>query len=250
MDKHRGLRRGFDPNKAGSILVTKDGDGYVVIDGQQRLRAAIRDGFTRIHCLVNAQDLNLSDQSKFFLEVNQGTVPVNKRDQAHAWCVRGDAAMLGLREVLKKHGMLEGRNKERIPAKMAAFMAEWMKCPFGINREVVTELEADQQKKLNSLDRSLTCLKLMDRGKRYFQNPIIMGVAGIFLQQDKYVKADTDLLVKKLRKVEPSKMIALCNPGAGPGGQGLGFRARLLHEYVPALSMLLGLEWKAASTVS
>lgn len=95
----------------GIITVSKRRDGYYVIDGQHRVRAAMELGLgtTKVKCLVYT-DLTLQEEARKFLTLNDSRL-VSAFDKFNVGLVAGDELCVGIEATLKRHGLRVGRAK-------------------------------------------------------------------------------------------------------------------------------------------
>lgn len=104
------LVRDFLLDDVGVITVSKRRDGYYVIDGQHRVRAAMELGLgtTKIKCHVYT-DLSLEDEARKFLTLND-TRTVSAFDKYMVGLVAKDPLCLEIQRVLGKHGLRIGKS--------------------------------------------------------------------------------------------------------------------------------------------
>lgn len=101
-----------------ALVVTPNGDGtYCVLDGQHRLEAA--KGLrmvAQMPCLV-VDELDLRDQAKAFVALNEDRVAISKLQIFHAMCAAGDRRSRLLLDACKECGV-EILKTPRIPSLM------------------------------------------------------------------------------------------------------------------------------------
>ena len=105
------LIRNWILDDVGIVTVSKRRDGYYVIDGQHRVRAAMELGLgdTKIKCLVYS-DLTLEEEARKFLSLNDSRL-VSAFDKFTVGLVAQDVLCLAIRDVLAKYGLRVGNQK-------------------------------------------------------------------------------------------------------------------------------------------
>lgn len=94
------IARDFDCRVFGAISVGRRTDGNLfVIDGQQRLSAAIRKGIPSIPCVVFDVQSD-KEEAHIFAKINKGRKTLTQFDKFRADIHAGDETAIGVREVI------------------------------------------------------------------------------------------------------------------------------------------------------
>lgn len=106
--KVRKLIADWQERAIGILHVAAREDGYYVIDGQHRVRAAQDQGLgdLKVPCYVH-RDLTREEEAAMFLYLNDSKL-VSALDRFNAGIVAGDEDCIGVRDTLKHYGLEVG----------------------------------------------------------------------------------------------------------------------------------------------
>lgn len=100
------IAKEWDDKKCAVLLVSyrKDIDKYAVIDGQNRMKAAIKRGMTHLLCLI-FEDLTVAEEAKLFVEQNDNVSKIASADKFKGLLVMGDQTCLIIKNLCDEFGV-------------------------------------------------------------------------------------------------------------------------------------------------
>ena len=100
----------FNPAKLGVLVVSKRSDGtYAVLDGQHRLTALRRLGYTVTNCIV-LEGMSLQEEADYFRRQNENKQNLRIADTFKASLFAEDGESLEIKRLMDKHGFRFGKS--------------------------------------------------------------------------------------------------------------------------------------------
>lgn len=111
MKNVNGIVRDFDPAKLGVLVVSARSDGtYSVLDGQHRLAALRRLGFTKTNCIV-LEGMSVKEEADFFRRQNENKQSLRITDTFNASLWAEDEESLQIKKLMDKYGFRFGKGR-------------------------------------------------------------------------------------------------------------------------------------------
>lgn len=100
----------FNPAKLGVLVVSKRSDGtYAVLDGQHRLTALRRLGYTATNCIV-LEGMSLQEEADYFRRQNENKQNLRIADTFNASLFAEDEESLEIKRLMDKYGFRFGKS--------------------------------------------------------------------------------------------------------------------------------------------
>lgn len=105
-----GIVRDFDPAKLGVLVVSRRRDGtYSILDGQHRLAALRRLGFTAANCIV-LEGMTIQQEADYFRRQNENKQSLRIADTFNAAVWAEDEESVTIKAVMDRHGFRLGKS--------------------------------------------------------------------------------------------------------------------------------------------
>jgi hypothetical protein len=104
------IAREYNPIAFGTLIVSVRNGQYFVMDGQQRLFAAKRMGWTHVPCEIH-NGLTREHEAGAFADINANRGPMKAMRLWNAELVGSRPEALAIQEILKKHGLQVEKSK-------------------------------------------------------------------------------------------------------------------------------------------
>ncbi len=105
-----GIVRDFDPAKLGVLVVSHRTDGtYSILDGQHRLTALRRLGYTAANCIV-LEGMTIQQEADYFRRQNENKQSLRIADTFNASVWAEDAESIRIKEIMDRYGFRLGKS--------------------------------------------------------------------------------------------------------------------------------------------
>ena len=138
-----GIVRDFDPAKLGVLVVSHRADGtYSILDGQHRLTALRRLGYTAANCIV-LEGMTVQQEADYFRRQNENKQSLRIADTFNASVWAEDEESMQIKEIMDRYGFRLGKSGQPMCI-----------CAIGALQSIVRQFGPD------ALERTLGCIAL------------------------------------------------------------------------------------------
>lgn len=228
--------RGFDRRLLTPPIVAKRRDGtYWVIDGQQRIEALRRRGYTGVNAMV-VEVSSTTEEAELFVRINTAAKSLVMRDNYKACVYRQTNVAMAIESALNEHGLtaLLSDGRDEVTA-LGKLLEAW-----GPGTPVYQHYDlndSDQLAQFNSGKRSLTWLvkslsPLINRGhtaRSIYHGSVVGGLLWLARAHDDIELEKVQAALSNIRTPEELRFIASQVKTSAGGSRRNLYGARLAH---------------------
>lgn len=136
-----GIVKHFDPAKLGVLVVSHRKDGtYAVLDGQHRLTALRKLGYTATNCIV-LEGMSIREEADYFRRQNENKQSLRIADTFNASVWAEDEESLQIKRLMDKYSFRHGKSGQPMCI-----------CAVGALQQIIRQMGVE------ALDRTLACI--------------------------------------------------------------------------------------------